>query len=74
MTGDARDEVLDALRHGWDASYEFGASLGGFWARRRDGLGEEIRAADPDELRRLVREDYSLKPVRCLPDRQVPHD
>jgi hypothetical protein len=68
MTYDAEDEMLEALRHGWDRAYEFGAGIDGFWARRRDRLGAEIRSADPDELRRLVREDYSLKPVRDLPD------
>jgi hypothetical protein len=64
MTEDAADEVLDALRHGWDRAYEFGTGLDGFWARRRDHLGAEILAPDPDELRRLVREDYALRPVR----------
>jgi hypothetical protein len=68
MTEDAGDEVLEALRHGWDQAYEFGTGLEGFWARRRDHLGEGIRATDPDELRRLVREDYGLKPVRDFPN------
>ena len=61
------DDVLEALRHAWDRAYEFGAGADGWWARRRDHLGGEIRAADPDELRRLVREDHGVKPVREHP-------
>lgn len=64
MTDAAEDQVLDALRLGWGDIYEIGVGLDGFWARRRDGLGETIIDEDPDEMRRKVSEDYAMKPPR----------
>ena len=62
MTGAEEDHALEALRHGWDDVYEFGAGLDGYWARRRDGLGGDLVDEDPGELRRRVHEDYAMKP------------
>ena len=64
MTEGEQDQALDALRLSWGEAYVIGVGLDGFWARRRDKLGGEIRAADPDELRRRVGEDYAMHPVR----------
>ena len=35
----------------------------GCWAQRRDGLGGDITAETPDELRTTINEDHMLKPV-----------
>ncbi len=64
VTEDEQDQALDALRLTWGEAYVIGVGLDGFWAHRRDGLGGEIRAAEPDEIRRLLAEDYSIKPDR----------
>jgi hypothetical protein len=60
----ADEAGLPALRFGWDEAYEIGWDAErGYWARRLDGIGGELTAADPDELRKAIYEDYSLKPV-----------
>lgn len=64
----SEDQVLDALQHNWDGAYEFGIGLGGYWARRRDGLGETLVHHDPGELRRMVSEDHATYPPRIRPD------
>lgn len=64
MTEAGEDSALQALRHGWDDAYEFGVGSGGYWARRRDGLGAALADQDPGEVRRQVQEDYATKPVR----------
>jgi hypothetical protein len=63
MTEAAEDPALEALRHGWDDVYEFGAGPDGYWARRLDGLGETLIDQDPGQVRRQVYEDYAMKPV-----------
>ena len=63
MTEAAEDQALEALKHGWDDVYEFGVGPDGYWARRRDGLGETLIDLDPGEVRRQVHEDYTMKPV-----------
>lgn len=67
MAGVSHNAPCKALRVGWDDAYEFGAGQGGYWARRRDGLGGTMTADDPDVLRRPVSEDYAMKPPRSLP-------
>jgi hypothetical protein len=67
MTEDQQDQAVDALRLSWGEAYVIGVGLDGFWARRLDKLGGEIRAADPDELRRRVGEDYAVRSVRSRP-------
>ena len=64
MTDAGEEQILDALRLGWGDIYEIGVGLDGFWARRRDGLGETIVDKDPGEVRRKVSEDYAMKPPR----------
>ena len=60
----ARDQALEALRFHWGDAYEIGEDdEHGWWAKRRDGKGGLITAADPDELRRLIYEDHDLMPV-----------
>ena len=67
MTEDEEDHALDALRLTWGSRYELGVGLDGFWARRRDGLGGEILAAEPDDLHRLIGVDEETCPVRGIP-------
>lgn len=67
MTEASEDQVLDALRHDWDGAYEVGVGLDGYWARRRDGLGETLIDEDAGELRRMVSEDYAVYPPRIRP-------
>lgn len=60
----ARDQALEALRFHWGDAYEIGEDdENGWWAKRRDGIGGLITAADPDELRRLIYADHDLMPV-----------
>jgi hypothetical protein len=60
----ARDGALEALRWNWGESYDIGEDdERGWWAKRRDGLGGLIIAADPSELRALIYADHDLKPV-----------
>jgi hypothetical protein len=68
-TGDADDEALAALRFGWGEAYRIGRDpVRGWWAQRRDELGGDITAQDPDGLWQAICEDYILKPVpRDLP-------
>ena len=59
MTDDAEDRALEVLRHDWGEFYNLGIGLDGFWARRHDGQGAEIRSTDPDELHRLLSADQA---------------
>jgi hypothetical protein len=54
---------LDALRFCWGDAYETNTRSGTWTAKRRDGLGGDIEASLPDDLSRLIREDWALKPV-----------
>jgi hypothetical protein len=64
MTQGGEDPVLDALRFGWGKAYRISGSAElGYRARRRDGLGGDITAGDPDGLWKAVREDFGFKPV-----------
>lgn len=58
------DQSLEALRWNWGEAYriEWDATRE-WWARRRDGLGGDISAPGPDELRAGILDDYILKPV-----------
>jgi len=60
----ANGQALEVLRLEWGQFYRVGwDAVRGWWARRRDGLGGDITADDPGELRTAVSEDYALKPV-----------
>lgn len=60
----ADTDALDALRWHWGEAYEIGVDdERGWWARRGDGLGGDITASGPDELRAAIWENYALKPV-----------
>ena len=63
------NQELAALRYGWGEAYEIGHDEDHGWrARRRDGLGGDITAGDPDELWAAIQADYVHKPVpRDLP-------
>jgi len=58
------EAALEVLRFNWGEAYEIGLDDGGWWCRRRDGLGGTERAPGPDELHKLIVEDYSFRPVR----------
>jgi hypothetical protein len=56
--------ALEALRWDWGDAYEIGRDdERGWWARRRDGLGGDLTAPDPDGLYEAIAADYALKPV-----------
>ena len=58
------DYAVEAIRHGWGDAYEIGHDdKRGYWARRRDGLGGDIAAEDPDELWSAIFADYQFRPV-----------
>jgi hypothetical protein len=54
---------LTELRFHWGGAYAIMRSLGLFMARRRDGIGAVLVAADPDALVSLIRTDYGARPV-----------
>jgi hypothetical protein len=62
-------QALEALRFGWGDAYEIGRDdERGYWARRRDRLGGDMTAADPDRLWAEINADDALKAVpRDLP-------
>ncbi len=56
------DSALEALVWNWGSAYQIGH--GDEWeATRRDGRGGPITASTPEELNRLIADDYSLLPV-----------
>jgi hypothetical protein len=57
--------ALAELRWGWGEAYRIGwDAVRGWWANRRDGKGEDITAADHDELGAAIFADYTSSPVR----------
>jgi hypothetical protein len=57
-------DALEAINFGWGDAYLIGHDdERGYWAARRDRIGGLLTAADADELRRAIYEDYALKPV-----------
>jgi hypothetical protein len=62
--GDVDEEALEALRFGWGDAYLIGHDdERGYWAARRDRIGGLLTAANPEELRQAITEDYAVKPV-----------
>jgi hypothetical protein len=65
------DSDLEALRFHWGDAYVIGFDDEKDWhAKRRDGMGGVLTGANPDELYKLIGEDYRLNPVprRYTPD------
>jgi hypothetical protein len=64
-----RGQDLKWLRYNWGDAYRIGWDrVRGYWARRRDGLGDEITAGDAWELSEKIRADYKARRVpRDLP-------
>jgi hypothetical protein len=57
-------EALDALRFGWGDAYLIGHDdERGWWAARRDKIGDLLTADAPDALRDAITENYAVKPV-----------
>jgi hypothetical protein len=66
----ADDQALAALRWHWGEAYEIGRDDDRGWhARRHDGLGGDLTAADPDGLHAGIAADYAVRPVprSCTP-------
>jgi hypothetical protein len=64
-------DALEAINFGWGDAYLIGHDdERGYWAARRDRIGGLLMAADADDLRQAISEDYALKPVprELLPD------
>jgi hypothetical protein len=57
-----RDRALADLRHHWSGAYEITEALGAWRAVRLDNQ-RALVAADPGELRDLIRADYAANPV-----------
>ena len=60
------EAALDALRWNLGEAYEVGTDdEGRWWFRRLDGGGREYaELPGPQELHRMIVEDYTLRPVR----------
>jgi hypothetical protein len=58
---------LDVLRMSWSDVFEIGWD-GQWWYRRRDGRGETVTAPTPEELIRLMAQDYREQPIRLIGD------
>ena len=59
------ENALADLRYGWGDAYRIGwDAVRGWWANRRDGKGDDIKAADPDALWAAIFADYTSSPVR----------
>jgi hypothetical protein len=57
-------DALEAVGFRWGDAYLIGHDdERGYWAARRDRIGGLLMAADADELRRAISDDYALKPV-----------
>jgi hypothetical protein len=57
--------ALAELRWGWGEAYRIGwDSVRGWWANRRDGTGEDIKATDHDALWAAIFANYTTSPVR----------
>jgi hypothetical protein len=57
--------ALAELRWGWGEAYRIGWDcVRGWWANRRDGTGEDIKATDHDALWAAIFADYTISPVR----------
>ena len=56
-------DALEALRWDWGESYLIEIDGGEWRARRGDGLGGWIEAANPDGLDLAIKEDYAVRPV-----------
>jgi hypothetical protein len=57
------EAALDAIRWHWGEAYEIEVQGGQWRARRRDGIGGQLEAANPDGLDWAITEDYAVKPV-----------
>jgi len=58
------DRDLNDLRHHWGSAYvvhHFWRP--GLWLAQRRDTHETLKAEDPEQLRLLIREDYSAHPV-----------
>lgn len=64
--------ALEALRWNWGEGYEIEIIDDTWQARRRDGLGGWITAANADDLRNQIMADYTLKPVPRPPAEREP--
>jgi hypothetical protein len=63
-TGVLGNYALAELRWGWGEAYRIGWDAArGWWANRRDGQGEDIKAADQNGLWQAIYADYTSSPV-----------
>ena len=59
-----RDEALEYLQRNWGDAYEVGWGEAGVWRAVRLDNRLPLVALDADELRALIIEDYSARPVK----------
>jgi len=56
--------ALESVRYDWGDAYNIGYDDEHGWhAKRRDGLGGTLTAADPDGLYEVIAADYAVRPV-----------
>jgi hypothetical protein len=60
----ATGDVLDTLRWHWGDAYSISVRADEWTARRHDGIGGALSAANPDDLHKLILDDYTFRPVR----------
>jgi hypothetical protein len=64
VTTVADENALADLRYGWGEAYRIGwDARRGWWANRRDGKGDDIKAADHNGLWQAIYADYTASPV-----------
>lgn len=57
-------DALEALRFNWGSAYLIGhGDERGWWAARRDRIGDLLTAPDPEKLLNEIAENYAMKPV-----------
>jgi hypothetical protein len=58
-------DALEALRWVWGEAYLIEIDGVQWRAKRRDGLGGWIEAANPDRVDLAIKENYAVRPVPC---------
>ena len=62
MTMSATRDALADLQWNWGSAYQI-TGMGGHWLAQRQDDGRTLSASGPEELRKLMIEDYAAQPV-----------
>lgn len=55
--------VMEALEWNWGEAYKLAVTPGGAWTAARRDDGKVLSAKGPEQLKQLIFEDYSARPV-----------